>query len=114
MNRRFVNANYDAPVEIHMAIRRICDDNLIKTGEKKRIPELYQDLILYGLANIKKGDSIQVSNLSGNVVKTIFYLDREHRNQIDSLFENSVDMNMREKYDIILEYSLKKLYDIDL
>lgn len=114
MNRKFINANYDSPVEIHMAIKRICDETLIKTGEKKRIPELYQDLILYGVSNIKKGDKLSVSSLSGQIVKTIFYIDRNTREQIDELFDPSADMSMGQKYDIILEYSLKKLYRVDL
>lgn len=114
MDRRFLNVNYDAPVEIHLTIRSICDNILIETGEKKRIPELYQDLVIYAISNIKQGEQIEVSDLSGRTVKTIFYLDREHRNQVMFLLGGEESMTMREKYDILLEYSIKKLYGREL
>jgi hypothetical protein len=114
MDRRFLNVNYDAPVEIHLTIRSICDKILIDSGEKKRIPELYQDLVIYAISNIKSGDKIETSELSGRSVKTIFYLDREHRSQVMYLLGGDESMTMREKYDILLEYSIKKLYNMDL
>lgn len=114
MDRRFLNVNYDSPVEIHLTIRNICDTILIESGEKKRIPELYQDLVIYAISNIKPGDKIETSELSGRSVKTIFYLDRDQRNQVMYLLGGEESMTMREKYDILLEYSIKKLYGKEL
>jgi hypothetical protein len=81
MDRRFVNVNYDAPIEIHLAVRNICDRLLIEAGEKKKIPELYQDLVIYAISTIKAGDNLDISELSGRTCRTIFYISRDQRDQ---------------------------------
>ena len=114
MDRRFVNVNYDAPIEIHLAIRNICDKIYIESGEKKKIPELYQDLVVYAISTIKAGDNLEISELSGRTCRTIFYVSRDQRDQIYEMLGGRNNLSFREKYDILLEYSLKKLYDIEL
>jgi hypothetical protein len=114
MDRRFVNVNYDAPIEVHLAVRSICDKIYIETGEKKKIPELYQDLVVYAISTIKPGDNLDISELSGRTCRTIFYVSRDQREQVADMLGGRSSMSFREKYDILLEYSLKKLYNVEL
>jgi hypothetical protein len=114
MDRRFVNVNYDAPIEIHLAVRSICDKIYVETGEKKKIPELYQDLVVYAISTIKPGDNLDISELSGRTCRTIFYVSRDQREQVADMLGGRGSMSFREKYDILLEYSLKRLYNIEL
>jgi hypothetical protein len=114
MDRRFVNVNYDAPIEIHLAVRNICDRLLIEAGEKKKIPELYQDLVIYAISTIKPGDNLEISELSGRTCRTIFYISRDQRDQVAEMLGGRGELSFREKYDILLEYSLRKLYNIEL
>jgi hypothetical protein len=114
MDRRFVNVNYDAPIEIHLAIRSICDKVYVETGEKKKIPELYQDLVIFAISTIKPGEELNVSELSGRTCRTIFYISRHQRDQVADMLGGRSDLSFREKYDILLEYSLNNLYNIKL
>jgi hypothetical protein len=112
MDRRFVNVNYDAPIEIHLAIRSICDKIYVETGEKKKIPELYQDLVVYAISTIKPGDFLEVVSLSGRTCRTIFYVSRDQRDQVYDMLGGRNGISFREKYDILLAYSLDKLYNV--
>lgn len=114
MDRRFVNVNYDAPIEIHLAIRSICDKVYVETGEKKKIPELYQDLVVFAISTIKTGEELSVSDLSGRCCRTIFYVSRDQRDQVAEMLGGRNSLSFREKYDILLEYSLRHLYNIKL
>lgn len=112
---KIVTINYDAPAEVHKAIRGIKDDSYIIDGDKKRIPDIYHELILYSSQHIKPGDDIDIPEYSGRRIKTIFYISSDLRGAIDKMFNSEEEfISIQFKIDIMLKYALKHLHNINI
>lgn len=114
--KRYLHINFDAPAEVHSGVRRACDDIYVQTGVKKKVPDLYQDLIVAGLQDF--GDEISVPEFvskSGRCARTIFYISRSQRNAVDGLkYVNGEDMSINDKYAALIANGLKTIYEIDI
>jgi len=116
---KVVTINYDAPAEIHKAVRGKKDDVFIDEGERKRIPDIYQELIAYALQCIRPGDEIKIPEFaSDRRIRTIFYISNYHRQIIDDMFnppkESDTYTTLEQKLDIMLAYSLLNLYGMNV
>jgi hypothetical protein len=70
--------------------------------------------VIYAISTIKPGDNLEISDLSGRTCRTIFFISRDLRDQVADMLGGRGEISFREKYDILLEYSLRKLYNIEL